>query len=293
MEVRNTKKVGTVCEMSWGIYFRHSLVLYKGQGCGNQIWYGMVWCIRHMSQDHSIEARWLAMCRAAVVGLSPPLKRAVQRAVTVHNDETEPLVVLKQLVQRLPFNKESQVSAGNNTFRAAGATTRNPQQKRASATTSLSSACCLPGVPRLARPHPTKELLLTTLSAARQSRVHLGVELVVTQVERRVDGLERLEVEVHPLLLALIGHDSPAVDHQPVGGYSGIEPAAQAHNIQHDFWAKNDHKENTTQPPNVHKCPWSTGQCAESGWTTPASLWEPKHNVAKLDSGAQETPWGM
>ena len=36
---------------------------------------------------------------AAVV--SPPLKRAVQRAVTVHDDEAEPLVVLEQLVQRL------------------------------------------------------------------------------------------------------------------------------------------------------------------------------------------------
>lgn len=58
--------------------------------------------IRHVSQNHWIidrEAAWLAMCRTAV--FSPPLKGAVQRAVTVHHDETEPLVVLEQLVQRL------------------------------------------------------------------------------------------------------------------------------------------------------------------------------------------------
>lgn len=54
---------------------------------------------------------------------------------------------------------------------------------------------------------------------------NLGVELVVAQVKRRVDGLERLEVEVHPLLLTLVGHDSPAVDHQTIRGHSGVEPA--------------------------------------------------------------------
>lgn len=67
-----------------------------------------------------------------------------------------------------------------------------------------------------------------TNHARTHARRYLGVELVVAQVERRVDGLERLEVEVHPLLFALVGHDSPAVDHQPVRGHSGIEPATHA-----------------------------------------------------------------
>ena len=34
----------------------------------------------------------------------------------------------------------------------------------------------------------------------------LGVELVVAQVEGRIDGLERLEVDIHAPLLALVGH---------------------------------------------------------------------------------------
>lgn len=51
----------------------------------------------------------------------------------------------------------------------------------------------------------------------------LGVELVVAQVERRVDGLERLEIQVHPLLLTLVRYDRPAVDHQAVRGHSRVE----------------------------------------------------------------------
>lgn len=45
--------------------------------------------------------------------VSPPLKRAVQRAVTVHDDETEPLVVLEQLVQRLQVHLVGNHKAGD------------------------------------------------------------------------------------------------------------------------------------------------------------------------------------
>ena len=47
----------------------------------------------------------------------------------------------------------------------------------------------------------------------------LGVELVVAEVERRVDGLERLKVNVDFALLVLVCQNGPAVDHQPVGRY--------------------------------------------------------------------------
>lgn len=50
------------------------------------------------------------------------------------------------------------------------------------------------------------------------------MELVVAEVERGVDGLERLEVEVHPLLLALVRHNRPAVDYQTVRGHSRVQP---------------------------------------------------------------------
>ena len=50
------------------------------------------------------------------------------------------------------------------------------------------------------------------------------MELVVAEVERGVDGLERLEVEVHSLLLALVRHDRPAVDHQTVRRHSRVQP---------------------------------------------------------------------
>jgi len=45
----------------------------------------------------------------------------------------------------------------------------------------------------------------------------LRVELVVAQVQRRVDGLEWLEVYVHLLLLALLCDNCAAVDDQTVG----------------------------------------------------------------------------
>ena len=81
--------------------------------------------------------------------------------------------------------------------------------------------------------------------------MYLGVELVVAQVERRVDGLERLEVEVHPLLLSLVGHDSPAVDHQPVRGHSGVEPAVRGYPMFiGGVWSR---QANLTHHQNVHK----------------------------------------
>ena len=43
---------------------------------------------------------------------------------------------------------------------------------------------------------------------------YLCVKFVVAQVQRRVDGLERLEVNVDLLLFALIGDDRAAVHHQ-------------------------------------------------------------------------------
>lgn len=51
----------------------------------------------------------------------------------------------------------------------------------------------------------------------------LGVELVVTQVERRVDGLEGLKVDIDLLLLAVVGHDRAAVDDEAVGRDLGVE----------------------------------------------------------------------
>jgi hypothetical protein len=43
------------------------------------------------------------------------------------------------------------------------------------------------------------------------------VELVVAQVERRVDGLEGLEVDVDLALLALCGEDLATVDNEAIG----------------------------------------------------------------------------
>lgn len=45
----------------------------------------------------------------------------------------------------------------------------------------------------------------------------LGVELVVTEVQRRVDGLEGLEVDVDLSLLAFRGQDFTAVNNQAIG----------------------------------------------------------------------------
>lgn len=46
----------------------------------------------------------------------------------------------------------------------------------------------------------------------------LCVEFVVAKVQRRVDGLEGLKVNVDLLLLAIVSHDCAAVDHEAVGG---------------------------------------------------------------------------
>ena len=51
----------------------------------------------------------------------------------------------------------------------------------------------------------------------------LGVELVVAEVERRVDGTEGLEVEGDLLLLAVVGDDGAGVEHEPVGGHPAVE----------------------------------------------------------------------
>ena len=49
------------------------------------------------------------------------------------------------------------------------------------------------------------------------------MELVVAEVERRVDRLEGLEVDVDLLFLALVGDDGAAVDDQAVGRNLGVE----------------------------------------------------------------------
>jgi hypothetical protein len=43
------------------------------------------------------------------------------------------------------------------------------------------------------------------------------VELVVTEIQRRVDSLERLEVDVNFLFLALVCHNRSTVQHETVG----------------------------------------------------------------------------
>jgi hypothetical protein len=49
------------------------------------------------------------------------------------------------------------------------------------------------------------------------------MELVVTEVERRVDGLEGLEVDVDLALLAFGGDDFTAVDNEAIGRDLGVE----------------------------------------------------------------------
>lgn len=55
-------------------------------------------------------------------------------------------------------------------------------------------------------------------------RTNLGVEFVVAEVERGVDGLEWLEIPAHLLFLTLLCDDRATVQHQPVRGHSRIKP---------------------------------------------------------------------
>jgi hypothetical protein len=68
--------------------------------------------------------------------------------------------------------------------------------------------------------HDDEAKLLVRLEQLAQG---LGMELVVAEVQRRVDGLEGLEVDVDPALLALCGDDFTAVDDQAIRGDLGVE----------------------------------------------------------------------
>lgn len=61
--------------------------------------------------------------------------------------------------------------------------------------------------------HDNEAELLVRLEQLAQG---LGVELVVTKVERGVDGLEGLEIDVNLALLALCGDDFTTVDDQTI-----------------------------------------------------------------------------
>lgn len=96
------------------------------------------------TQCEIIEQSMTHHCNPAISALSqslfsPALQRAVQGAITIHDDEAEALVILEQLIQ------------------------------------------CL------------------------------GVEFIVAKIQRSVDGLERLEIQVHLLFFALVRYDRPAV----------------------------------------------------------------------------------
>ena len=56
-----------------------------------------------------------------------------------------------------------------------------------------------------------------------QAAAHLGVELVVAQVEGGVDRLEGLEVDVHLLLFVVVRQNCAAVDDQTVGRHLAEE----------------------------------------------------------------------
>ena len=62
--------------------------------------------------------------------------------------------------------------------------------------------------------HDDEAKLLVRLQQLAQ---RLGVELVVAEVERGVDGLEGLEVDVDLALLAFCGDDFTAVDDEAIG----------------------------------------------------------------------------
>lgn len=62
--------------------------------------------------------------------------------------------------------------------------------------------------------HHNEPVLIFTL---KQLTERLCVKFVVAQVQRRVDGLEWLEVDVDFLFLALVCQNGPRVQHKPVG----------------------------------------------------------------------------
>ena len=49
------------------------------------------------------------------------------------------------------------------------------------------------------------------------------MELIVTQVQRRVDWLERLKINVDALFFAVVSQDSATVQHQAVIRNAGIQ----------------------------------------------------------------------
>jgi hypothetical protein len=49
------------------------------------------------------------------------------------------------------------------------------------------------------------------------------VELVVAQVERRVDGLEGFKIKVDLFLLALVGQDGATVNNETIGRSAVVE----------------------------------------------------------------------
>ena len=55
------------------------------------------------------------------------------------------------------------------------------------------------------------------------------MKFVVAEIQRSVDRLEGLEVDVDFLLLALVRHDCAAVDDQAVWGHLGVELEAVLH----------------------------------------------------------------
>mmetsp|Transcript_6559 Transcript_6559/g.12000 ORF Transcript_6559/g.12000 Transcript_6559/m.12000 type:complete len:219 (-) Transcript_6559:9-665(-) len=61
--------------------------------------------------------------------------------------------------------------------------------------------------------HNNEAILLVTLQKLAQS---LGVELIVAEIKRRVDGLERLEVDVQLLFFAVVCHDGSCVHNQSI-----------------------------------------------------------------------------
>ena len=55
------------------------------------------------------------------------------------------------------------------------------------------------------------------------------MKFVVAEIQRSVDRLEGLKVDVDFLLLALVRHDCAAVDDQAVWGHLGVELEAVLH----------------------------------------------------------------